>query len=239
MLQSLKGKLTRSGRDLATDTLAPGQEPIHDAAATDIVGSLSLLTVNETVHERITEQTISELEVKEPMANTDGQEPSTSPVHSPRLRFKEILKTFTRKDTVVTATATAGPAQDHSSITAAVTQGSVVHRDNNDHDSDSDSFGKDFDDIEYDENDEDLSDDEILTTPCCDEVDVVTVAFNVPSGPSGSKSKTPYPATINAKFVKLQSLHQNVDGLRHALYAAIQKSSAIKEVGRLCKSSSP
>ncbi|KAF9106434.1 hypothetical protein BGX27_009174 [Mortierella sp. AM989] len=42
-----------------------------------------------------------------------------------------------------------------------------------------------------------------------------------------------YPRTINAKFVKEQSHLQNVHGLKHALSASIEKSSAANETGRL------
>lgn len=48
-------------------------------------------------------------------------------------------------------------------------------------------------------------------------------------------SKTTYPDTINAKFVKEQSEQQNVDGLKHALSASIEKSSTKLEAGKLCK----
>lgn len=44
-----------------------------------------------------------------------------------------------------------------------------------------------------------------------------------------------YPNTINAKFVKEQSEQQNVDGLKHALSASIEKSSSKEESGKLCK----
>ncbi|KAF9358427.1 hypothetical protein BGX26_001772 [Mortierella sp. AD094] len=44
---------------------------------------------------------------------------------------------------------------------------------------------------------------------------------------------TGYPRTINAKFVKEQSNSHNLPGLKHALSAAISKSSAEHEAGRL------
>ncbi|KAG0289365.1 hypothetical protein BGZ98_003851, partial [Dissophora globulifera] len=44
-----------------------------------------------------------------------------------------------------------------------------------------------------------------------------------------------YPGTINAKFVKEQSDQNNIQGLQHALSASIDKSSAAKEHGKLCK----
>jgi len=44
-----------------------------------------------------------------------------------------------------------------------------------------------------------------------------------------------YPGTINARFVKDQSDRQSMDGLRHALKASIEKSSATSESGRLCE----
>ncbi|KAF8978813.1 hypothetical protein BGZ52_005517, partial [Haplosporangium bisporale] len=55
------------------------------------------------------------------------------------------------------------------------------------------------------------------------------------SSPSSSVSSISYeyPGTINAKMVKEHSDTQNLDGLKHALRAAIEKSSAAKESGRL------
>ncbi|KAF9422403.1 hypothetical protein BGZ94_008592 [Podila epigama] len=71
-----------------------------------------------------------------------------------------------------------------------------------------------------------------------EEVTVVTfstMAITTNSASASSPSTTTaiseiqkYPGTINAKFVRDQSKIQNLDGLRHALRAAIEKSSAAK-----------
>ncbi|KAF9969562.1 hypothetical protein BGZ65_011822, partial [Modicella reniformis] len=42
-----------------------------------------------------------------------------------------------------------------------------------------------------------------------------------------------YPGTINAKFVKEQSIQQNIRGLKHALSATIEKTLVVNQVGRL------
>ncbi|KAG0203808.1 hypothetical protein BGX28_004049 [Mortierella sp. GBA30] len=56
----------------------------------------------------------------------------------------------------------------------------------------------------------------------------------IDSAPSSSASSVAsYPSTINARFVKDQSRQQSLDGLRHALKASIEKSSAANESGRL------
>lgn len=65
------------------------------------------------------------------------------------------------------------------------------------------------------------------------------VSFGIQSSdpsapPSSTPSSSPYPNTINARFVKEQSEQQNVDGLKHALSASIEKS-AEPESGKLCK----
>ncbi|KAG0336483.1 hypothetical protein BG000_006534 [Podila horticola] len=66
-----------------------------------------------------------------------------------------------------------------------------------------------------------------------------TAAILVPSEPASSPSSSissishEYPGTINAKMVKEHSDKQNLEGLKHALRAAIEKSSAAKQSGRL------
>ncbi|KAG0088736.1 hypothetical protein BGZ92_005775 [Podila epicladia] len=63
----------------------------------------------------------------------------------------------------------------------------------------------------------------------------ILVAPEPASSPSSSISSISheYPGTINAKMVKEHSDKQNLEGLKHALRAAIEKSSAAKQSGRL------
>ncbi|KAG0266256.1 hypothetical protein BG011_002953 [Mortierella polycephala] len=72
-------------------------------------------------------------------------------------------------------------------------------------------------------------------------VDIQEVASEVSftaktiSPASSATSVVSYPGTINAKFVKEQSIKQSMDGLRHALSASIEKSAPAKKSGRLFK----
>ncbi|KAF9988537.1 hypothetical protein BGZ75_009200 [Mortierella antarctica] len=63
-----------------------------------------------------------------------------------------------------------------------------------------------------------------------------TVSFTASSiavDSASPSSAVSYPGTINARFVKDQSNRQSMDGLRHALKASIEKSSATNQSGRL------
>ncbi|KAF8924470.1 hypothetical protein BGZ58_001763 [Dissophora ornata] len=58
------------------------------------------------------------------------------------------------------------------------------------------------------------------------------LAYNENTDTEAVENKT-YQETIDAKFVEEQSKEQNIHGLKHALTAAIENSSAAKEVGKL------
>ncbi|KAG0047502.1 hypothetical protein BGZ83_007451 [Gryganskiella cystojenkinii] len=64
-------------------------------------------------------------------------------------------------------------------------------------------------------------------------IDSEEATTEVSVGVESPEPTSTYPKTINAKFVKEQSQQQNVDGLKHALSASIDKSSAKQESGKL------